>query len=131
MNKDLLILIFMGIYGIVILAVVWLESLLPVLQVRRLGQDNLIALAPLILIGLLPLFFAAKRKYVLPPHRENRSVALLSAAILGISFVGPEAVIGLHARDTFGKLTATGVVICALIVTNELIRDALRRTRQP
>jgi len=130
-NKDLLILIFMGICGVVILAVVRLESLLSVPQVRWLGQDNLIALAPLILIGLLPLFFAAKRTYVLPPHRENRSVAVLSAVILGIAFVAPESIIGLHASDTFGKLAAAGVVIGGLLSTYGLTEDALRRTREP
>ena len=131
MNKDLLILIFMGIFGAVILAVTWLESLLSVPQVRWLGLDNLIAIAPLILMGLLPLFFAAKRKYVLPPHRENRSVAVLSAVILGISFVAPEAIIGLQASDTFGKLSAAGVVIGGLLLTYGLTEDALRRTREP
>lgn len=129
MNKDLLILIFMGIFGAIVLSVVWLESLISVPQMRWLGGDNLIAIAPLILIGLLPFFFAAKRKYVLPPHRENKSLALLSASILGISFVTLEAIIGLHASDAFGKLCAAGVVICGLLLTYGLIQDALRRTR--
>jgi sugar phosphate permease len=122
MNRDLLILIFIGIFGVVVLVVVWLESLL--------GYGNLIVIAPLILIGLLPLFFAAKRKYVLPPHRENKSLALLSASILGISFVAPEAIIGLHASNTFGKLSAAGGVIGGLFLTYGLMQDALKRTRE-
>src|SRR5690348_7020169 len=89
MNSQLLILLFTIAFGAVVLLIIGIESLLSVPQLRWFGQDNLIIIAPLVLIIGLPLFLSARRKYVLPPHREKRSVALLSVAALATGLIVP------------------------------------------
>jgi len=70
MNKELLVLLFTFAIGAILLLIVWIESLLSVPQVRWFGQDNFVIIAPLLLIIGIRLFLSARRKYVLPPHRE-------------------------------------------------------------